>query len=142
MPRIIDRLERPSPEKVYRDYVYKNRPVIIAGIADRWKATSEWTPDYFKASFPDLAVTYASWESETAANEPSAYLKSRRAVRIKLGSYIDLMRAAKNPRDYLLNFPIFKHAPQLEADIENLEPYIAQPKYYPNRFKKLLTEDS
>lgn len=141
MRQAIDRLERPLAETVYQSYVRQNRPVVLTGIADQWRAVSHWTPEYFQACFANLEVNYASWKNNTQSEDPAVYLRERKTLRIKLGAYIDLMRSAKNPGDYVLNVPIFRHAPQLKADIEPLDDYMGFRGFYPKAIERRLKEE-
>lgn len=138
--RGIARLERPSPEVLYRDYISRNAPVVLTGVADGWKAVSRWTPDYFKASFPDARVTHATWDDEGHGDEPAVYLRNRKTAGIRLGDYVDLMRGRPDPRDYLLSFPIFRHLPQLRDDVEPLDRFMMFPAYYPEALRNRLKE--
>ena len=140
-PQPIDRLDRPSAETVYRHFVRRNRPVIITGVADKWGAVARWTPEYFQASFQNLEVNYATWKSSTPTDDPAEYLAKRRTLRINLGAYVDRMRSAKDPHDYVLNFPIFRHVPQLKTDIEPLGHYMGFRGCYPKSLQHRLQED-
>ena len=54
----ISRIPVPSPLAFYRDYVSRNRPVIIQGALDQWSALSKWnTPNYFRDQLGDTPVT-------------------------------------------------------------------------------------
>jgi [protein]-arginine 3-hydroxylase / protease len=141
MPHAIARIEKPSPETVYRDYVRKNRPVIITGVANKWAAISKWTPDYFQASFANLEVSYATWKNSASTDDPDTYLRHRKTLPIKLGAYIELMRSSKDPRDYLINFPIFQRAPHLKTDIEPLDNYMGFRAVYPKAVVRRLKEN-
>lgn len=48
VPSTIARITCPTPLEFLRDYVMKNRPVIITGAAEHWQAFSKWTDEYIK----------------------------------------------------------------------------------------------
>ena len=45
----VERIERPNRDTFYKDYVLPNKPVIISGAINEWKAISLWSVDYFKS---------------------------------------------------------------------------------------------
>ena len=47
----------PSPLVFLRDYVSKNRPVIIKNALTKWEALSKWTSDYLDKSIGSLQVS-------------------------------------------------------------------------------------
>ncbi|EFA81864.1 transcription factor jumonji [Heterostelium album PN500] len=55
----IERIEKPTPLQFYRDYVSQNRPVIIKGAIDDWRALKLWTNQYLCEKMKDVEVTVA-----------------------------------------------------------------------------------
>lgn len=54
----ISRIGVPSPLVFYRDYVSRNKPVIIKGALDQWPALSKWSnPEYLRHQLGDKLVT-------------------------------------------------------------------------------------
>ena len=49
----------PSPLVFLRDYVSKNRPVIIKNALTDWKALTKWTNDYLDRSIGSVEVSVA-----------------------------------------------------------------------------------
>ena len=49
----------PSPLVFYREYVSKNRPVIIKNALMKWEALAKWTDDYLDKSLGTLQVSVA-----------------------------------------------------------------------------------
>src|SRR5579859_525753 len=43
-------------EDYLRDYVRKNRPVVVRNSTRDWPALRKWTPQFFKENFPDRMV--------------------------------------------------------------------------------------
>lgn len=139
---MIERLERPSPETFYRDYVRRNKPVVITGVADQWEATARWSPEYFRSSFPDANVIFTAWQSSNGSNDPTEYYQKRRRLATRLGNFIDSMNTGKEvSRNYISQFPIFKAIPQLERDILRPDQYMSIPAHLPESVRRKLKKD-
>lgn len=143
MSETIERLERPAPETFRRNFLSRNKPVIITGVADEWRARRLWTPEYFRTSFAFAPVKFEVWESDEKSNDPADYLKKVRKEKGNLGSFIELTLAAKEPsrKHYLAQYPIFQLLPQLREDVRSLEPYMMIPGYYPRSLQLKLQKE-
>ena len=129
---LVDRIYRPSPDDFYRNYVRRNTPVVITGVANEWPAVARWSPEYFRTAFADARVMFTAWESNNPRNDPEDYYQKRRRLCSRLGPFIDYLHSSDNTsRDYITQFPIFKEIPQLKDDIRPLEPYMNIPPYLP-----------
>ncbi|CAF0921128.1 unnamed protein product [Adineta ricciae] len=54
----ISRIDVPSPLTFYRDYVSRNKPVVIKGALNQWPALSKWTDSqYLRTQLGDQLVT-------------------------------------------------------------------------------------
>lgn len=54
----IPRISVPSPLVFYRDYVSRNRPVVIRDALSSWSALSKWnSPNYLRQQLGDTPVT-------------------------------------------------------------------------------------
>jgi hypothetical protein len=54
----ISRISVPSPLVFYRDYVSRNKPVIIQGALDQWSASSNWNnTEYLRNQLGETPVT-------------------------------------------------------------------------------------
>ena len=53
----IERVEAPTLEYFEQNYVNRNRPVILTGVASRWRAMSKWNPAYLKSVAGESIVT-------------------------------------------------------------------------------------
>ena len=58
----VERIEAPDWDRFRRDYVARGKPVLITGVADRWRACSHWTPEYLKQTAGDAVVEVAYHE--------------------------------------------------------------------------------
>lgn len=136
---MIERLERPSPETFYRDFVRRNKPVVITGVASEWQATARWSPEYFRSSFPDASVRFTTWQSSNPSNDPTEYYRKRRRLTTRLGTFIDSMNGVEDvSRNYISQFPIFSEIPQLERDILPPDQYMKIPGYLPESLRRKL----
>lgn len=87
----IGRVHNPTREEFDREFVQKRKPVIITGVADQWRAMSEWTPDYLKATAGQAEVdvhfsekgNFHRWYTEP---------EKRTDLKMKFGDMIDIMR--------------------------------------------------
>lgn len=130
--RLIDRIHRPTPREFYQKYVRNNRPVVLTGIADDWQAIGKWTPEFFRAQYPEAKVVYTAWETDGLANDPTEYYRKRKRRTTTLAAFIEAMNSPQqNSRDYVSQYPIFSALPQLKDDIGSLEPYMNIPQLYP-----------
>jgi hypothetical protein len=96
-----------------REYVDKNRPVIITNAVPAWNAVKEWTPEFFKSRFGTKTVQ-VSYETK-----------------MQMGELIDAVKAStkEKPGPYLHKVIIYKDMPELLPDITPGNPY-----GYPQRF--------
>ncbi|CAF0861149.1 unnamed protein product [Didymodactylos carnosus] len=53
----ISRISVPTPLEFYRDYVSKNKPVIITNALNDWPALSKWSNSYLREQLHDTRVT-------------------------------------------------------------------------------------
>jgi hypothetical protein len=96
-----------------REYVDKNRPVIITNAVPAWNAVKEWTPEFFKSRFGTKTVQ-VSYETK-----------------MQMGELIDAVKAStkEKPGPYLHKVIIYKDMPELLPYITPGNPY-----GYPQRF--------
>ena len=139
--REIERIAQPSPALFHREYLAKNKPVIITGVANQWRACTVWTPEYFYKSFPGINVKYKSWDGDETQTDPEHYLKNFKFHDILLGDFLKMIMEAKAPtkKFYLSQFPIFGSIPQLIDDVGSLKPFMGIPRYYRMRSKLKIT---
>jgi lysine-specific demethylase 8 len=134
----IDRLDQPTPETLYRNYISANKPVIITGVASRWEAVSCWNPEYFKSAFPDTLVTVRGREVVESAGESKDVSPKKKKSTVRLGAFVDSMRSGNHPVNFALSFPLFERIPQLRSEIGSLDPYMRLPPYLPQALRRRL----
>jgi hypothetical protein len=108
----VDRVESISPADFKQNYYDPMRPLVITGLAKKWKAYDKWNWDYFKEIVGDKEVgIYNNVKSDayTPINTADDYTT--------FGKYVDMIRTGPAGwRIFLFN--IFDHAPQLTQDFE------------------------
>jgi histone arginine demethylase JMJD6 len=96
--------------------------VVITGALEGWRATSKWTPQFFKERYGTLPLT-VNGQHHTL----SGFLPSRGGRPITIGEFIDLTLSSndQNPAPYLRNVHLEKFIPELTADVEPLPDYFS-----------------
>lgn len=97
----IDRIYNPSYEDFNRNYLLKEKPVVICDVLDKWAASEKWTPSYFKDNFSDKTVSLSGKD-------------------MALGDFIDQASNADehNKPEYLKSVFIRDSFQEIAADIE------------------------
>ncbi|HZR58769.1 MAG TPA: cupin-like domain-containing protein [Terriglobales bacterium] len=103
----IEKRHRPSYTEFAHDFLNANKPVIISGALDQWKAM-QWTPEYFKKNFADLQLGIDGKE-------------------YRMADFIDLVLNSNEnkPAPYLRNALIDRVIPALLPDIQPMPEYFS-----------------
>ncbi len=103
----IERRHRLAYSEFVSEFLKPHRPVIISGALDQWKA-SKWTPEYFRASFPDHLVNVDGKD-------------------YRMAEFIDLVLNStdERPAPYLRNAIIDRFLPALLSAIQPLPEYFS-----------------
>jgi hypothetical protein len=106
----IDRRNQLPYEEFAREYLFPNKPIIISGALDGWRAFAQWTPEYFKSKYGGMKL----------AIDGADYT---------MAGFIDRVNSStrENPAPYLRNAIIDQILPELLSDIEPLPCY-----FFPN----------
>src|SRR6476661_1349355 len=108
--KAVDKVESITPEEFKKKYYDTMTPVVITGLAKKWKAYDKWNWDHFIDVVGDKEVgVYNNVKSDsyTPINTADDYMK--------FGDY--LRKAKSGPLDLrIFLFNIFQHAPQLTED--------------------------
>jgi [protein]-arginine 3-hydroxylase / protease len=133
MSVVVPRIEHPTPQAFFREFVSRRQPVVITGVADRWPAVSRWDVGYFQRTLPEVEVQVEVWEREGPRNDPADYLKRVRRRAMRLGEFLDLIRTAGEASRsyYLAQYPILAAASALLEDVSPPEEYMGVPAYVP-----------
>ena len=129
----VPRIDRLSPRSFRSEFVACNRPVVIAGVADRWPALALWNTAYLKRALPEAEVPVEVWERGEPGNDPADYRRSVRRETMPLGRFLDLLPGTGGGTcsHYLAQSPILKWAPRLHKDFRPPEEYMKVPGFLP-----------
>lgn len=107
----VDTVDSISPEDFRKNYLEKNRPVVIKNLTKDWPARDKWTTDYFKSVAGEIEVPLY----DNSKADPSKPINAA-AAKMKVKDYLDLIkREPTELRIFLFNF--FKHVPSLKNDV-------------------------
>lgn len=108
----IDRVSSISKEAFLRDYVKKQKPVVVENFTKDWPAYSKWNFEYIKEVAGDKIVPLYDnrpVDYKEGFNEPHAQMK--------MSEYLDLLESKPtNYRIFLYN--LLKKVPILQKDIK------------------------
>lgn len=108
----IDRVEQISVDEFHRNYVNRNRPLIITEAVKKWPAFGKWSLEFFRTLKSDSAVHL---EHGNVLQEETQFQRQA------FSDYIaQLMDASNEQTDkaYLSVFKIFEEFPHLRADVD------------------------
>lgn len=111
-----------------REYVAKERPVIISGMLEDWAASKVWSPEYFKSLGPDLRVLIKEYAD-------SKEIKTEHWTMAQYADFLIKEREVKRPAGdptvlpYCHDIPLFSMLNSLAADCEPF-PVDYLPKWY------------
>ncbi len=97
----IERRSNLGQQELLNEYVHKNKPVIVTDVAKKWPAVGKWTPEFFKANYPNVT-------------------KEVKGERITLADQMDRIKNSTpaHPAPYPYNLEIEDHFPDLMKDLE------------------------
>lgn len=101
-----------SPEDFHKNYLTKNRPVIIKGGAKDWAAVSKWNIDFFATNFPN--------EEQPKIATSGEEIKSAKESGEKLEYYkLSELKDSEKKDKYYGNFsPLVHKYPELKKDLK------------------------
>lgn len=98
-PIVVEKLAL-TPDEFKKNYLFKNRPVVLTNASEHWKARGKFTPDFFKKNYAGVEIKI----------DKEIY---------KLGDYIDMMLTStpENPAPYPCKLQLTPKYADLIADI-------------------------
>ena len=127
--RTIERRSNLTREEFFEQYYAANRPVILQGCLQDWKAMTRWTPQYLKATCGNVMVAISANRDEHADYESNA---GKHRQNILFSEYVDHVHSGTETNNIYLTArdDFFKNpdvAPLL-ADIEPFTEYLTDRK--------------
>jgi hypothetical protein len=113
----VPRIEAPDRETFRRDWVDRNRPVILTGLASRWPAVG-WTADHLK-SVAGAAIVTVHYQEEANFHYWYQHIGQRQDRRMPFGELVDLLtREPPERRYYMTEHELESVSPRLLADVD------------------------
>ena len=107
----VDIVENITPEHFKKEYLRKEKPVILRGLWKEFPAATKWTVSYFKEHLGDIEV--GVFVSKLQKEDRSFKQPHRK---MKFSEYLDTITADQESDVRLFLFNIFKHKPELKND--------------------------
>jgi lysine-specific demethylase 8 len=114
----VPRLHCPTRAEFERDWVAPQRPVILTGALDHWKAFSAWTPEYLKQRLGETPLTYWVSRDGIFGVDPDRELEIEEMT---LARFLDRLAAGPGPdgkRHYLRRHAMKALFSALRTDFE------------------------
>jgi hypothetical protein len=98
IPSVVERFPSLTRDTFYRDYYFRNRPVVLTEAVSGWPAMDRWNLDYFaKLSAPELQIT------DGRESDPDYELNLEHHVRhTSFGEFIARLRSTPESNDFYL----------------------------------------
>lgn len=109
----IDVVDNISADAFKKNYLNKNKPVVIRGLWKNYKAPKKWTVDFFKSELGNIIVGVFDGKKQ---DEGSSFKIPHEQM--KFADYLELITSESNTDKRLFLFNIFKHKPQLRNDFD------------------------
>ena len=129
----LDRVACPTPQQFHHEYIARERPAVLTGIADRWPSHTRWSAEHFRREYGSVR---AEVELQ-GGKDPRSYFPERKYAEMDLTTFVDKL-PGDSPRHYLSQWPALRHIPQLTQDIVPLSDYQTVPEYYPGFLQRRL----
>ena len=127
----VDVVRGLSADDFYRDYFFRNRPVVLQGVADHWQAMQLWSPEYFGSRFGDAEVEVVTGRESDPNHE---YNLVERKKQMTMREYARMVVEAGETNDFYLTaqnlLMVRPEFQELYAHIDGLNGYLDE-----NRFK-------
>lgn len=121
----VERRANVSRAEFLQRYYSANRPVVLEGLMDGWKAMRVWSPEYLKRILGNEEVEIMAARDNDANFEINCDEHRRKTL---FGSYIDMVHSGAETNDYYLvannGFLNRPAARQLLQDIEMFPEYL------------------
>lgn len=124
-----------SRDEFFERYYYANRPVVITGMLDDWKALTAWTPEYLKSRFGHHTVEVQSGRNSDPEYEINS---AQHKKQMRFSEYVDLVNSGVETNDFYMtanntgiNGQVLK---DLWQDVPVIEEYLRRDEANPGFF--------
>ncbi len=115
----IDRIHNPSFDRFYRDYVRKDRPVVITGLADRWPALASWNVEYLRSKTENAKVMVVVSKGQSTIDNLENGWQSHRMIDMPFHEFLErIENRAKLKRYHYIQYHKLDALKALNADFE------------------------
>ncbi len=121
----VDVVQNLSAADFYRDYFFRNRPVLLKGLTSGWKSMQLWTPEYFAGHFGDAQAEVVTGRESDPEHEHNF---DRHKTQVTMREYIRMVVEAGETNDIymiaqnsLLTRPEFQ---ELYDHLDGLDGYL------------------
>ena len=100
---VVERRSGVSPKEFHREYVLKNRPVILTDVISAWPALGKWTPKFFRERYGERTIDFMRGPVK----------------QMQMGEFITQVLESRlgNPAPYWTNNPLSQIFPELLDDL-------------------------
>ena len=95
----VERRSDVSRNEFLHEYYSRNRPVILTGLMQNWKALSLWTTEYFKARYGSETVEISAGRDSDPSHDVNAENHYRKVL---FSDYVDMVTKGGESNDYYL----------------------------------------
>lgn len=107
----IDIVKDITPQIFKKEYLLKEKPVVLRGLWNSYPASKKWTVDYFKEQLGDIEV--GVFDAKMQKDDRSF---KQPHLKMKFSDYLNSITSDKEIDVRLFLFNIFKHKPELKND--------------------------
>ncbi len=128
----LERVHAPTKAEFERDFVQRNQPVVITGVADQWPAFSKWNADYLKRVAGDstVAVHFEERGDFQRWYTPDGHVDKKLTV----GQFVDILtQPTPDRRYYMSEHDLSLVSRALLADVDATRYTSGEPKLFLGR---------
>lgn len=112
----IERLEAPTRDEFERNYLDRNRPVVLTGVASEWPAM-DWTVDYLE-SVAGASMVTVHFREDADFGKWYLHPEERQDRRLPFAEVLDLLARQEDRRYYMTEHSLAEISPELVRDVD------------------------
>lgn len=95
----IERIPAPPFKRFVKDYISKNRPVILTGAMENWKPYNKWSLDYFRQTHgEDIIGIQDGRESDPYFEQNQKFYRKE----VRFSDFLDRLEATTSSNDFYM----------------------------------------